>query len=752
MNRVLTVLTIVSLTLVLSAASLAESSLPPPPNIRITTIPQLNNEEQVFICPTDSNVIIANWRDFRLGYRQIGIGRSIDGGQTWADSLIDDWLQVFGTDSQQSDPTMTVDASGNFYMSALDWDAFGFTNLSTIAFYKSTDKGISWTGPVLGVWSNDPNIFEDKQFITADRTGGTHDGNIYCSWTRFPNPDRIVFVRSTDGMATFEDTVVVGPIQTSTGCGGSEIDAGQFSIPVVSSNGDVHVFWQGFALDSGATCSGETMLKHVVSTDGGQTFTYEDHVLPVSGYTSADGGINTYSQPAADADISGGPFDGNIYISFTNEGPEDAGNTDVDFVRSTDNAVTWSERIPINDDLNSDFIDNFHPWLIVNQEGVIVVIFYDQRHDSPNYFLFDLFAAYSFDGGLSFSSNHRISEVSSSPSNLKAQDTQEPYTVDKNGIVVPLRMAGRAGLIGEYIGVTAYYDKLNAVWTDSRDGNSEIYTANWYLPILEPRLLTPENGLVAQDISSFSWATAWKHDQDHYRIELAKDSQFTVDVVTQEVDTPFVSIPGLGEGAWHWRVKALNSDNSDSSAYSVTRSFRLDQTPPATPILLAPADGKETLNSTPTFEYSLGGIEPGATYELHISTDNTFPEGPETNSYIVTDTFFTPPDPLMANDTSYWKVTAADLANNGSESEVRSIIYYDIECGNIDGLTGPAGPVDVADLSFLVDYLFRGGPTPPTIVAANVDGITGPGGPIDVADLSYLVDFLFRGGPPPVCE
>ena len=44
----------------------AGSNYPPPGNIRITIIPQLNNEEQVFICPTDSNIIITNWRDFRL--------------------------------------------------------------------------------------------------------------------------------------------------------------------------------------------------------------------------------------------------------------------------------------------------------------------------------------------------------------------------------------------------------------------------------------------------------------------------------------------------------------------------------------------------------------------------------------------------------------------------------------------------------------------------------------------------------------
>ncbi len=69
--------------------------------------------------------------------------------------------------------------------------------------------------------------------------------------------------------------------------------------------------------------------------------------------------------------------------------------------------------------------------------------------------------------------------------------------------------------------------------------------------------------------------------------------------------------------------------------------------------------------------------------------------------------------------------------------------------GNVDDQTGPGGEIDVADLSYLVDYLFRGGPVPACVDEGNVDGQAGPGGPIDVADLSYLVDYLFRGGPPP---
>jgi plastocyanin len=73
--------------------------------------------------------------------------------------------------------------------------------------------------------------------------------------------------------------------------------------------------------------------------------------------------------------------------------------------------------------------------------------------------------------------------------------------------------------------------------------------------------------------------------------------------------------------------------------------------------------------------------------------------------------------------------------------------------GNVDGIIGVAGPVDVADLTYLVGYLFQGGAAPPCIDDGNVDGIIGVSGPIDVADLTYLVAFLFQGGSPsPLCS
>ena len=746
------------LALIFGAQTFATSSLAPPPNIRITNIPQLNNEEQVFICPTDSNIIIANWRDFRLGKRQVGIGRSTDGGLTWTDSLISVVNQVFFGDSKQSDPTMTVDRLGNFYMSVLDWDAFGFTNGSYIAFYKSTDKGVSWTGPVLHLSEINTEVFEDKQFITTDRTNGVHDGNLYCAWARFNSnpgsgPNRMAFVRSIDGGASFEDTIIVAPPQTSTGCGPSGISAGQFPIPVVTSNGDVHVLWAGWSLDSGITCSGFQAIKHVVSTDGGQTFSTEYIVEPVFGWMTATNGTNTYPQPAASADISGGPFDGNIYVAFTDIGPGDDFRSDVDFVRSVNNGLGWPDRIQINDDPNSNLNESYHPWLIVNEEGVIIVVFYDTRFDPPNYLLFDLMAAYSFDGGETFTTNHRISSVSSSTADLKKSTAFDPIEINKPESNTPVLSSSRAGLIGEYIGVTAFHDKINAVWTDSRDGNSEVYTANWYLPVLEPRLISPPDSLYTHFDPGYRWATAWKSDQDKYRLEFSMDPNFLTGLETISLDTNFYfQVIDIWIDTFftvYWRVKAFTSSGSDSSEYSATRMITYDQYPPDKTTLISPPDGHITNDSLLLFDWS-EVTTPGTpiVYDLYLSTDNSFPVGPNTTIYSdLNESEFLPPSPIQTDTTTFWRVVTRDRADNFSTSVTFSLTHTNFFCGdaNNDG----SETSNILDLTFIVDYIFRGGPLPEILAAADLDG---SGGNPNIIDLTTLVDFIFRGGAQPTCS
>jgi hypothetical protein len=68
--------------------------------------------------------------------------------------------------------------------------------------------------------------------------------------------------------------------------------------------------------------------------------------------------------------------------------------------------------------------------------------------------------------------------------------------------------------------------------------------------------------------------------------------------------------------------------------------------------------------------------------------------------------------------------------------------------GNVDN--DPNDDVNVADLTYLVNFLFQGGPPPVCIPEANIDA--DPSDQVNVADLTYLVNFLFQGGlPPPLC-
>ncbi len=114
---------------------------------------------------------------------------------------------------------------------------------------------------------------------------------------------------------------------------------------------------------------------------------------------------------------------------------------------------------------------------------------------------------------------------------------------------------------------------------------------------------------------------------------------------------------------------------------------------------------------------------------------------------------------VVVDTCTYWNVETQTPVNVVTKEGWIHHVYNPTCCngdgirGNADGVTGIGGEVDVADLTYLVKYLFQGGPPPPCEEEGNADGIIGPGGPIDTADLTYLVAYLFKSGPaPPPCD
>jgi len=67
------------------------------------------------------------------------------------------------------------------------------------------------------------------------------------------------------------------------------------------------------------------------------------------------------------------------------------------------------------------------------------------------------------------------------------------------------------------------------------------------------------------------------------------------------------------------------------------------------------------------------------------------------------------------------------------------------DCCRLRGDLNHDGVIDIADLVYMVDWMFAGGPPPPCPKEADLNG----DGVVDIADLVYLVDYMFTGGPAP---
>jgi hypothetical protein len=129
-------------------------------------------------------------------------------------------------------------------------------------------------------------------------------------------------------------------------------------------------------------------------------------------------------------------------------------------------------------------------------------------------------------------------------------------------------------------------------------------------------------------------------------------------------------------------------------------------------------------------------------YQWSFGTDTTAWLGsysPEDSSYITRQ--------WISPDTVEVQVRARDIFGAiGSWSSPLTLMITpsccDLRADIDDNGSGP----DVADLVYLVTYMFQTGPPPPCNDEADVNGNgSGP----DVADLVHLVTYMFQAGPPP---
>jgi len=416
------------------------------PQIRVNsdTTQQLQNEQQVVINPTDPLNVVAAWRDFRLGYRQVGVGYSLDGGLTWTDYLLG------GTLPWDSDPVLIAHTDGTLYLVVVNYQDGGANQL---AVFRSNTKGMSWEGPFSAVYSNG-STFEDKEWIAVDRNTGPGHGRLVIAWSRFYEM-RINVVMSNDRGQTWSAPVRVSASGASC----------QWPVPVYLRNGNILVAWDDY---------NGSRIQYDISSDGGNTWG-TDRTLTATGTSPGsdiNGGILVFAYPVLLVDRSGGPRDGTVYCVYPDRAVSNNG-MDIWCRRSTDHGVTWNSAVRMNDDPPGLNRDQFHPWADLAEDGTLVASWYDRRDDTSNY-RWHIYSSLSTDGGLTWAPNTRLTDTSSSPADAVEEEGPDEAEGVRHGKRLPHNLE-RAGLLGEYSGIAVRAGRTVPVWTDTRHGNQDTY-------------------------------------------------------------------------------------------------------------------------------------------------------------------------------------------------------------------------------------------------------------------------------------
>jgi hypothetical protein len=385
-----------------------------------------------------------------------------------------------------------------YMLVCLDFLGGLFSTEFAIVTTRSTDAGATWSpqGTVVNSWGS--ATIEDKEFYNIDRfPSSPYYGRHYTCWDT--NNDE-QFAWSADAGATWNRVNL--PAAPSGGTDlGCEI--------AVADDGTVYVVFDSLTC-AGSSCTDEEMFV-TRSADGGASWTnpvrIRDFNLASFSSDNTPGpqdsrGINPFG--AIDVDSSGGACDGTLYVTFSDYVTGTSENTDVWLSRSTDNGVTWSTPLRINDDGEGGRAQ-FHPTLVVDQsDGSVVVAWQDARNDAANHQV-DVYLARSTDCGLSFEPNVQVTAPSAEFANSGISWTNV-NTGDNSG--------ANLNQYGEYLGLDVLDGTAYVAWMDSRHyyptGTSEpekenVGFATVTFEVLEPLIFA--DGFESGDMSAWSQAS-----------------------------------------------------------------------------------------------------------------------------------------------------------------------------------------------------------------------------------------------------
>ncbi|MCB1043594.1 MAG: exo-alpha-sialidase [Acidobacteria bacterium] len=376
-------------------------------------------ESAISINPMNTNRVVAgiNW-----GAGGQGMLYSSDGGASWNFSTV--------LSGSCCDPAVAWSPDGTVAYT-VTLSNCGVFSACAVHFYRSTNNGQTWIGPV-AITSGQTS---DKEYIHVDtHPTSPHLGNIYVTWH---DNNVLKFARSTNGGTSFDPQIQFAGSQGI----GSDITS--------DSAGNIYHFWP-------STSNGSIQVAK--STNGGTSFgtptqvhdTFASFDYPIPSFDNR----RAFVYVAADVDLSGGPFHDRIYAVWNDTNAPESGTAAnnhslIEVAVSDNGGASWTITNPhsLADVLT---VDRFNPWLEVDEQGVVHVIFYDTRNDAQRRKP-DIYHAASEDGGSTWTTPFRVTAVSSNYINDSFQ-------------------------WGDYAGLSVVSSRIRPSWTDNRS-TVEGYTA-----------------------------------------------------------------------------------------------------------------------------------------------------------------------------------------------------------------------------------------------------------------------------------
>lgn len=440
--------------------------------VGVSTGSEIESEIHAAINPADpSNIVVSPIG--QTGGLTVPIYYTKDFGKTWKRSNVELGPKESGSFVVGGgDPVFAFDASGKLYFSWINvYLTISDFNKQYADMYwaYSTDGGETWereeNDKIGGSVIQGQNVeeFFDKQWLVVDNTESQYKGNLYCAMLHADGEDVRIGLRTKSADSNkFTDTT----LRPKT-----SFAFNQFACIDVAPDGSVNVVFFGSRKGMPAD---DMAFYHLRSTDGGKSFDSENTISSVihprfsSGFDSVTTTGILLSRvmpcPQFAIDKSSTKYRGRMYTVWsalgTNE--DNKRGLDVFLTYSDDNGKTWSTPRPVNDNIENLTSDQFYPSLSVNENGVVIITWYDRRNDTTNK-LTEYFMTYSFDGGESFIKNFAVSGSATDFSTVGQGN---------NGFG-----------IGEYNQTLSTKEFAIPIWCDARtnDGNLNIYAA--FVPI-----------------------------------------------------------------------------------------------------------------------------------------------------------------------------------------------------------------------------------------------------------------------------